>query len=110
LFVLQTLALLLSQYPADLAKERFLSNQQQFELYSTVAVVNCSRNMLCKLQELAKERFDATKFLSVFKRGHPEWLVELTLLHFSWSCKPQPSSSPVTLQELAKGRFLCTTF
>jgi hypothetical protein len=29
------------------------------------------------LQELAKERFDATKFLSVFKRGHPEWLVEL---------------------------------
>lgn len=28
-------------------------------------------------QELVKERFDPTKFLSVFKQGHPTWLDEL---------------------------------
>lgn len=29
------------------------------------------------LQELIKERFDPTKFLSVFKQGHPAWLNQL---------------------------------
>uniref|UniRef100_A0A383VL51 Uncharacterized protein n=1 Tax=Tetradesmus obliquus TaxID=3088 RepID=A0A383VL51_TETOB len=29
------------------------------------------------LSELAKERFDAARFLGVFRRGHPEWLNEL---------------------------------
>jgi hypothetical protein len=29
------------------------------------------------LQELIKERFDPTKFLSVFKKGHPSWLDQL---------------------------------
>jgi hypothetical protein len=28
-------------------------------------------------QELVKERFDPTKFLSVFKQGHPVWLDQL---------------------------------
>lgn len=28
-------------------------------------------------QELVKERFDPKKFLSVFKKGHPEWLDRL---------------------------------
>lgn len=34
----------------------------------------CIRGLL---QELAKERFDATKYLGVFRRGHPDWLNEL---------------------------------
>ena len=29
------------------------------------------------MQELVKERFDPTRFLSVFKKGHPEWLDQL---------------------------------
>jgi hypothetical protein len=35
---------------------------------------NCTA---CVPQELAKERFDASKFLSLFKGGHPGWLNEL---------------------------------
>lgn len=31
----------------------------------------------CLLQELVRERFDPTKFLSVFKAGHPAWLDQL---------------------------------
>lgn len=35
-----------------------------------------THSLICP-QELAKERFDPTRYLSVFKQGHPEWLNKL---------------------------------
>lgn len=47
------------------------------DMSGITAVIITGLLAACCWQELVKERFDAAKFLGVFRRGHPDWLNEL---------------------------------
>eukprot|EP00775_Hariotina_reticulata_P012244 gene12244-12381_t len=47
------------------------------ENYEALHLLQSRFNELHAQQELVKERFEAAKFLGVFRKGHPDWLNEL---------------------------------